>query len=328
MRKTIFFITSVLALTLIFLPKEAFADNGKYHKTRNYELAERFSTKKIYQMVKSTRVRPNWFVNSEKFWYQWSDTQGTHYYIVDAKSGKKTEVFDMARLAMELTLIVKDPFDAKHIPIRKFKLKDDKYFTFDIESSQWEDKPSVKDTTKKKVAKKNEPRKKKVFHFQWNIATKELEDVSKDYEEEKYPRWASVSPNGELGVYVKNHNLYFMNKEDLLKAQKDDKDSTLVEHALTTDGTSDFSYNTDNYKGDNDTSATKRVFPYGVKWSPDSKHFAAMRWDMSMVKDFWVIHSIAHPRPTLETYKYQMPGEDGPKGYLYIYNVEDGSLDF
>ena len=35
----------------------------------NYDLAERFSAKKVNQMVFSTEVRPNWFKNSDKFWY-------------------------------------------------------------------------------------------------------------------------------------------------------------------------------------------------------------------------------------------------------------------
>ncbi len=34
-----------------------------------------------------------------------------------------------------------------------------------------------------------------------------------------------------------------------------------------------------------------------------------VRDDSRQVKDLWVINSIADPRPTLETYKYHMPGE-------------------
>ena len=48
-----------------------------------------------------------------------------------------------------------------------------------------------------------------------------------------------------------------------------------------------------------------------------------MKWDMTAVKEFWVINSLSNPRPTLETYKYQMPGEPGPKGYLYVFETEN-----
>jgi lysophospholipase L1-like esterase len=44
---------------------------------------------------------------------------------------------------------------------------------------------------------------------------------------------------------------------------------------------------------------------YGV-WSPDSRHFATILTDNRAVKDLWVIDVTAKPRPTLETYKYQM----------------------
>ena len=114
----------------------------------NYALAERFSAKKVNQMVFSTRVQPRWFKDGDRFWYDWQSPKGTKYYIVDPVKGTKTEVFDMEKLAMELTEITKDPFDAQHIPITGLKLKDDRYFTFDIRSTQ--DKVEKPDTTKAK----------------------------------------------------------------------------------------------------------------------------------------------------------------------------------
>ena len=87
--------------------------------TPNYDLAERFSAKKIGQMVHSTQIKPNWFANSDKFWYSWQNSTGTEYYIIDCNSGSKTAIFDLKKLAMELTTIVKDPYDAQHITFQK-----------------------------------------------------------------------------------------------------------------------------------------------------------------------------------------------------------------
>ena len=101
----------------------------------NYELAERFSPKKMNRMVYSTTLRPNWFANSNKFWYSWKTSQGEQYYIVDPVAKTKTPVFDLEKLAMELTEITHDPFDAQHIPFKKLELKEDKYFTFEIQSN-------------------------------------------------------------------------------------------------------------------------------------------------------------------------------------------------
>ena len=102
----------------------------------NYALAERFSAKKVNQMVFSTRVQPRWFKDGDRFWYDWQSPKGTTYYIVDPVKGTKTEVFDLERLAMELTEIMKDPFDSQHIPITGLKLKDDKYFTYAVQMKE------------------------------------------------------------------------------------------------------------------------------------------------------------------------------------------------
>ena len=293
----------------------------------NYALAERFSAKKVNQMVFSTRVQPRWFKEGDRFWYDWQSPKGTNYYIVDPVKGTKTEVFDMEKLAMELTEIIKDPFDAQHIPITGLKLKDDKVFTFDIRSTQ--DKV---DTTK--AAKGKGPggpgrpggpgqTEKKVFHFEYDFATGSLKDVTEEKEKEvkKYPTWASVSPDGTVGVYAKNGNLWIMDSTNLRKAAKDPKDSTIVEHKLTKDGIKQFGFGYGNYSGDTETDTTRRSNPGELAWSPDSKHFATSKWDTRKLEDLWVINSVSSKRPKLETYKYQMPGEPGPKGYLYIFTL-------
>ena len=42
--------------------------------------------------------------------------------------------------------------------------------------------------------------------------------------------------------------------------------------------------------------------------------------DDRAVKELWVINSMARPRPTLETYKYQVPGEkEAPIEHLYLF---------
>lgn len=61
-------------------------------------------------------------------------------------------------------------------------------------------------------------------------------------------------------------------------------------------------------------------------WSPDSKYFALRRVDNRKVKNLWVINSVASPRPTLETYKYWMPGEkESPTDHLYLFDVANKS---
>ena len=286
----------VLACAVLLLCATSFAQKA------NYALAERFSAKRVNQMVFSTQITPNWFRDSDKFWYSWRTPQGTRYYIVDPVKGTRTEVFDMDRLAMQVTEFVRYPFEAKHLPIRDLRLKDDKEFTFSIISGLNNDR----DTT----------------CFRYEIATARLDTVAR--EKDKYPRWASVAPNGEFGVFAKGSNLWVMDSTSLRKAAKDEKDSTIVEHRLTTDGIRQFGYGYGNYAGDTEADSTKRHYPGELVWSPDSKRFATMKWDVRKLDDLWVINSVSDKRPKLESYKYQMPGEPGPKGYLYIFTMNDG----
>jgi len=115
-----------------------------------------------------------------------------------------------------------------------------------------------------------------------------------------------------------------MDSTSLRKAAKDEKDSTIVEHRLTTDGIRQFGYGYGNYAGDTEADSTKRHYPGELVWSPDSRRFATMKWDVRKLDDLWVINSVSDKRPKLESYKYQMPGEPGPKGYLYIFTMNDG----
>ena len=123
----------------------------------NYDMAERFSPNKVNRMVFSQTVNPSWFPNSDKFWYKWETPEGAGYWIVDPAAKSKKAVFDLDRLAMELTEIIHDPFDAQHIPFMDLKLKDDNTFTFSIKSTI--DEP---DTT----ADGKSQMKKKVFRFE------------------------------------------------------------------------------------------------------------------------------------------------------------------
>ena len=303
------------ALTLLASGIKAQTREDKMVKTPNYALAERFSAKRVGQMVFSTTVKPEWFRNGNRFLYTWKTSEGTNYYIAEPATGTVKPVFDMEKLAMQITEIVKDPFEARHLPIRNLSIdpENDNVLKFDIQSSQ-----------EKKDTSKNAKTEKLTYHFKYDITSKKLTFSTKD-EDAKYPDWANVSPDGLAGVYMKNSNLFYMDTLNMRKAAKDPKDSTLVEHRITSDGFKDFSYASGNYAGNTEADTTKRVFPFDLAWSPDSKHFAVMRWDMRPVKDFWVINSLSSQRTTLETYKYQMPGEPGPLGHLYIFDANDVS---
>ncbi len=297
---------SLILLSLTFL---SWAQNP------NYDLASRFSKKTIDRVTFSTRVIPYWFKNSDKFWYSYSTSEGTNYYIVDPVKGTKKRLFDNYWMASRLTEIVKDPLDAKNLPIGRLLLEGDSLFVFHVVSSAKEDRIDTL-TGKPRVGVK-------IHGFKFNFEKKILEEIQ-DYKfPSMYPVWANVAPDKKHAVLSRNHNLYLLTWEDYEKAKINYKDTTIVYNQITFDGTPDFPYGPgcdDIYKKDQVRDVPDRP---DIVWSPDSKHFAMVRSDKSSVKDMWVINSLSNPRPTLETYNYHLPGEEeAPDQYLYVYDIE------
>lgn len=284
----------------------------------NYQAAARFSPSKLRKIIYSTAVDPHWLKLTNRFWYQYETPNGKQWYIVEPATRSKKALFDNNKMAADITLVVRDPFDAQHLPIENLKFaKDEKSINFEVKSTIEELKKDRKD---KKAA---DSMQKKIFFFNYDLATAKLTEV-KNYEKPKAkPSWGSVAPDSSAIIFSRNYNLYWMDKENYKKAVKNEDDSTIVENQLTKDGVKFYSYGSDGDGEDNELNAknNKKRRRANVLWSPDSKHFVLDRTDSRKVKDFWVINSTAAGRPTLETYKYQMPGEkESPVDEFILFN--------
>jgi len=289
----------------------------------NYNLAARFAPKKLDKMLFSLSVDPHWLKQSNKFWYTYETSEGKQWFIVDPIKIEKKVMFDRDRLAAELTKIIKDPFDGLHLPIDSLKfIKDENWIQFEVKSSLEINKEDT-------VAKNAKPEKiKKIFYFEYNIASTQLNELVGFKKPKKKPSWANLSPDENIVLFGKNFNLFWMDKANYGKALKNEDDSTIIEHQITKDGVLYFSWHSESsYGGGGETNVDieknknkrKPVYAY---WSEDSKHFALNKVDNTKVKDLWVINSIADPRPTLETYKYWMPGEkEAPVDHLFVFDI-------
>ncbi|MCW3088365.1 MAG: family peptidase [Sediminibacterium sp.] len=310
-------------LLLLLVTAVSFAQNTPVTKA-NYQQAARYSPKKLEKLIFSTNVDPHWLKKSDRFWYVYETTDGKKWYIVDPAKAEKKLLFDNADLAAKITRIVKDPFDAQHLGLDSMRfIKDENWIQFEVKSTEEIEK---KDST----AKKGTPpvKERKVFYFEYNILTGELVQLSDFKKPKRKPVWAAISPDGNTIVFGRNYNLYWMDRPNYEKALKNEDDSTIVDHALTTDGVEYYGYLPESNLGgsgennvDKEKNKNKRK-AIQAYWSPDSKHFALTRTDNRKVKDLWVINSISDPRPTLETYKYWMPGEkDAPVDHTYLFDM-------
>jgi dipeptidyl aminopeptidase/acylaminoacyl peptidase len=294
----------------------------------NYRLAARFAPYKIRRMIYSTTVTPRWIEGTERFWYEWESAAGKSFNLVDPVAGTKRPIFDNDRIAAELTRITRDPWDGQHLPIRRIRFLDGNTLQFEVESSQDD---TVRDAEAERgdqqrgdSARARPPRpKKKVFHFQYDVARQALRELAAYEEPPNHPSWASVAPDGQTIVFARRHNLYMMTAEAyqrILEARRG-KDSTQADSAdwkveveetqLTTDGEAFYSY-ADFDAGMTDDEKEKRKDHrkgVSISWSRDSRRFALVRQDARRSGDLWVIKVVGNKRPQLETYKYDMPGE-------------------
>lgn len=305
-------LAAVLLGSCLAMPLQATAQE----RLPEYLQAEKFTKDKLGHLLFSTQVDPHWFPQGDRFWFSYKTSEGTFWYVVDPASRSKQLLFDRDELAAQLTEIVHDPFEAHQLPIANLKAKEDgRTFTFEVTSTH--EVPAKKDPKKKE---------KEVFYFSYDFPTRKLTHLKGEEKEPERKGWASFSPDGQTVVYAKDCNLYSMSIENYRKAQKDEKDSTIVERQLTTDGTPAFGYGIPYSQLNTDTlcnGSRRRVW---VCWSPDSKYLATVVSDTRAVKPLWVINSTATPRPTLETYSYVMPGEkEMPEDHLYLFDLGNGS---
>ena len=295
---------------------------GMAQQKANYNQAARFSPQKLDKMIFSLAVDPHWLKLSNKFWYTYETSDGKQWYLVDPIKKEKTLLFNRDKLAAAISAIVKDPFDGQHLPIDSLKfIKDETWIQFEIKSTMDVEKTD----TSKKIGRMPAAKEKKTFYFEYNLANGQLNELVGFKKPKRQLQWANISPDKQTIIFGKKYNLYYMDKANYEKAFKNEDDSTIVETQLTFDGVENFAwYSESNLSGNGNTNLdaeknkNKRKGAY-VMWSEDSKHFAMVKTDNRKVKDLWVINSIAEPRPTLETYKYWMPGEkDAPVEYLYV----------
>lgn len=320
MKKLLFSITLLLCCSLSYSQN----NNESTTPSPNYRAAAKFSPTNIAKLVHSTAVNPNWLKNGNRFWYQYKTTEGSKYFIVDADKKSKKELFDTEKMAQWLTEITKDPYDAKHLPRFDFKfVKDETAIQFYVTSTE-----KVEDTEKEntetdavktktdsiKVDKKKKIKKvNKVYHFEYVLGSSSLNLLSnKKKGKEDWKKWANIAPDSSIVLFSKQFNLFWMDKDNFLKATKDEKDSTIVENQWTKDGEENYDYGGGS-RGENNETKIKnkddRKYVGGI-WSHDSKKFVFQRSDSRHINDLWVINSTSGKRPTLETYKYHMPGED------------------
>ncbi len=144
------------------------------------------------------------------------------------------------------------------------------------------------------------------IEFQYHVNRRELIKGDSLEAEEDEP-WATYSPDSTYIAFAREHDLYIM--------RTDDPDSTEIR--LTEDGERWYSFQADH----GDTTSTERLRSR-ARWFEDSEKLYVKRQDWREVDELWVINTVTE-RPELETYKYNMPGEENHyQDEILVFDVE------
>ncbi|MFO7616175.1 MAG: DPP IV N-terminal domain-containing protein [Bacteroidales bacterium] len=195
--------------TSLFLMILGFSALVAFGQKADFRAAEKFSGENLGKMVGSTSVRPNYLKDSEQFWYSYKTGDGERYWLVDP--GKKTRepLFDNYHLVSEVNQQIHKILNPLEPGIRKLEFKkDNKSFTFEVDS----------------------------FKFEYTLKTHEIKVVDTIKKEKpKDDRWMNYNKDSTWIVFARNHNLFLM--------KAGDPDST--EYQLTTDGELNYSWQAD-----------------------------------------------------------------------------------
>jgi dipeptidyl-peptidase-4 len=356
----------------------------------NYDLASRWMSTKVGKYVFSTAVTPHWLEFSDRFWYDYETPAGRKWWVVDPIKKAKTPLFDNAKMAAQLTRILRTPYDAQHLPITTVRfIENDTKIRFSVslprdakvENAAGEEITGMTQTDtgrqggatqgggqgrvgggrggqqQQQGGRAGGQGAANVGNTTWWLeydfatGTVVLNDKYKP-EEAAGPNWATISPDKKYVLYARNNNAFMMDADNFEKAKKNAADPTIAEVQLSTDGERNYGFGRgggaggdqqdqqiDNTQGDQQTQGTgrgtaqqseadkkfggARVNLGGITWSQDNKMASVTRTDNRKVADLWVINALANPRPTLETYKYGMPGEENqPQAELHVIDLD------
>jgi dipeptidyl-peptidase-4 len=115
-------------------------DEGRPTKA-NWALANRFSAAALRSITYTPGVQPRFLGQTDTMWYNWRDRNGSRFilFVPSPTGGTKRPLFDPSKMAQQLTLISKKPYDATNLPFQTLTfLKSHKAFRFTVDTVRYE----------------------------------------------------------------------------------------------------------------------------------------------------------------------------------------------
>ncbi len=249
----------------------------------NYDLASRWTSAKVGKYVFSTAVTPHWLEFSDRFWYEYETPAGKKWWVVDPLKKAKTPLWDNAKMAAQLTRILRTPYDAQHLPIGTIRFFDNDTkirFSVTLPRDSRVENAAGQELTGETQTEENlvqgggqrgrggrgggqqqqqqgglgagaPPVQTKQWWLEYEIATGSVV-LNEKYEAEKPElTWAQVSPDKQTILFARGHNLFMMDAKNYEAAKKKADDPAIQEVQLTTDGDRYYGFATNSQGGQN-----------------------------------------------------------------------------
>ncbi len=231
----------------------------------DYEQAQRFMGANAEQLIDHGSVRPNW-LPGDRFWYRDLNPKGTEFILVDPVKGTRTTAFDHQKLAGSLSKALGKTYEPAGLPFQSLSFSpDNQSVIVQAGGKSWHYSPQTDQLTAD------------TSRSQLTAGSGRLSGIE------------VLSPDRKRAAYIKDYNLWVRTLQ------------TGVQTQLTTDGSKDFGYATDNAGWKSSDRAI-------LAWSPDSKKIATFKQDQRQVSDMYLV-STNVGKPVLKQWKYPLPGD-------------------
>ena len=98
---------------------------SKAQEKANFKAAEKFSQANLSKMLKTTSVSPQWFEESDKFWYSYTTTSGKFFYLVDPARRTKSKLFDNLEFSAKLSDLTRRPVNHNNLKLEELDLHEE-----------------------------------------------------------------------------------------------------------------------------------------------------------------------------------------------------------
>lgn len=140
----------------------------------SYNRAEAVLPQHIDELVYDMSVRPRWFKNSSRFWYERNTPQGYRYLLVDPAKEAPVNLFDHDVVRRQISKIVGKPVSERNFRLQGAQLSKDE------------------DALEFRFGKKR---------LSLDIATQQLKELDKDIR-------GTLSPDGKMRAFTRDHNVW------------------------------------------------------------------------------------------------------------------------